>query len=217
MKTICGIDCTGCAWKDECKGCAQTDGCPFGAECIAAKCYKSGGENCFIAYKQQLIKEFNNLGITDMPLITELCPLKGAYVNLSYTLPNGQEIKILEDNKIYLGYQVERENSDRCYGLVTDDNYLLERSYAMRLFYGVPEDIENWMKLCKIWTGARRFQSALFELMMRKGSHREHFMKNMVSLKTHSWKIWIIQLRNIFFIRSAADLIKGYRYENKRT
>ena len=48
MKTICGIDCTECIWKEECRGCIQTDGRPFGGECIAAECYKSGGEDCFL-------------------------------------------------------------------------------------------------------------------------------------------------------------------------
>lgn len=26
MKTICGIDCGGCGFKDSCKGCTETDG-----------------------------------------------------------------------------------------------------------------------------------------------------------------------------------------------
>lgn len=30
MKTICGIDCAGCGWKENCKGCAETKGSPFG-------------------------------------------------------------------------------------------------------------------------------------------------------------------------------------------
>ncbi len=32
MKTICGIDCTGCDWTEVCKGCAETNGRPFGGE-----------------------------------------------------------------------------------------------------------------------------------------------------------------------------------------
>ncbi len=60
-----------------------------------------------------------------MPQITELCALCGAYVNLEYSLSNGQKIKLLEDSNIYLGYQVEKKNSDKCYGLVADDEYLL--------------------------------------------------------------------------------------------
>ena len=65
-----------------------------------------------------------------MPVITDLCQLIGAYVNLTYTLPNGQAVKFLDDNKIYLGYQVEKENSERCYGLVADRDYLLVCEYG---------------------------------------------------------------------------------------
>ncbi|OUP79836.1 hypothetical protein B5F07_21595 [Lachnoclostridium sp. An169] len=130
MKTICGTDCTECAWKDKCGGCAETGGRPFGSECITAECYKTGGEECFLTYKAKTIKEFNELGIAGMPVITDLCQLIGAYVNLTYTLPNGQAVKFLDDNKIYLGYQVEKENSERCYGLVADRDYLLVCEYG---------------------------------------------------------------------------------------
>ena len=130
MKTICGIDCSECGFKDSCKGCTETKGHPFGGDCIAAECYKSGGENYFITYKRRLIKEFNALGISDMPTITTLCQLSGAYVNLEYTLPNGEKIKLLDDTKIYLGYQAEKANSDRCYGLVADNNHLLVCEYG---------------------------------------------------------------------------------------
>lgn len=130
MKTICGIDCSGCGRKETCKGCEETNGYPLGGECVAAECYKAGGKNCFLAYKNQLIEEFNALGIADMPTIRELCQLCGAYVNLEYTLPNGEKIKLLDDSKIYLGYQVEKENSDRYYGLVADNHYLLVCEYG---------------------------------------------------------------------------------------
>ena len=130
MKTICGIDCAGCGWKETCNGCVKTNGRPFGGECVAAECYKSGGEKCFLTYKQQLIDEFNALGIVDMPTISNLCQLYGAYVNSEYTLPSGQKMKLLDDNKIYLGYQIEKENSDRFYGLVADNHYLLVSEYG---------------------------------------------------------------------------------------
>ena len=130
MKTICGIDCTECIWKEECRGCIQTDGRPFGGECIAAECYKSGGEDCFLTYKRQTIEEFNALRIPGMPVITELCSLRGAFVNLPYTLPNGQIVTLLDDKKIYLGYQAEKKDNDRCYGLVVDREYLLVCEYG---------------------------------------------------------------------------------------
>lgn len=130
MRTICGIDCAKCTFKDNCKGCMETNGQPFGGACVAAECYKSGGEKCFLAYKKCLIDEFNSLKIADMPPVTELCQLSGAYVNLEYTLPNGEKIKLLDDTKIYLGYQIEKPDSDRCYGLVADNNYLLVCEYG---------------------------------------------------------------------------------------
>ncbi len=130
MKTYCGIDCEECVVKDNCKGCIETGGRPFGGECVTAECYKSGGEECFVSYKKRLINEFNALKIADMPPVTTLCQLSGAYVNLEYTLPNGKKIKLLDETKIYLGYQLEKFNSDRCYGLVADDNYLLVCEYG---------------------------------------------------------------------------------------
>ena len=102
----------------------------FGGDCVAAECYKAGGEPCFLAYKNRLIAEFNALGIADMPTVTTLCQLCGGYINSEYTLPNGSRIKLLDDSKIYLGYQIEKANSDRCYGLAADDQYLLVCEYG---------------------------------------------------------------------------------------
>ena len=81
-------------------------------------------------YKKRLIEEFNAPGISNMPTVTTLCQLRGAYVNLEYILPNGEKIKLLDDTKIYLGYQLEKANSDRCYGLVADNDYLLVCEYG---------------------------------------------------------------------------------------
>lgn len=130
MKSFCDIDCNQCEVKDNCKGCTETNGRPFGGECIAAECYKSGGEECYSAYKKRLMDEINSLKIPDMPPVTTLCQLCGAYVNLEYTLPNGKKIKLLDDTKIYLGYQLEKLNSNRCYGLVADDDHLLVCEYG---------------------------------------------------------------------------------------
>lgn len=129
MKTICGIECGGCNFKKNCKGCSETGGRPFGGECLVAECYKTGGKNCFTAYLRRLTDEFNALGISDMPEIKTLVPLYGAYVNLEYTLSNGEKIKLLDDTKIYLGNQVEKANGDRCYGLVADKDRLLVCEY----------------------------------------------------------------------------------------
>lgn len=130
MSTICGANCNNCGMKQKCKGCLETGGHPFGCECVVAKCYKRGGKEAFLEYKNQIISEFNSLNIQDMPKISELCALCGVYVNLEYSLPNGQKVKLLQDDKIYLGYQVEKKNSDKCYGLVADNEYLLLCEYG---------------------------------------------------------------------------------------
>ena len=127
-------------------------------------------------YKKRLIEEFNAPGISNMPTVTTLCQLRGAYVNLEYTLPNGEKvkypaaeqrgmtkllfsksaprggvldpravakckqacvwlvayarIKLLDDTKIYISYQVEKAYSDKCYKLVADNNHLLVCEYG---------------------------------------------------------------------------------------
>ena len=130
MKTICGIDCSGCSRKDSCKGCTETDGHPWGGNCVAAECFKIGGKKYFDDFKAKLIKEFNNLGISDMPKVTELCQLCGSFVNLEYSLPSGQKVKLLNDNNIYLGYQLEKQDGKRCYGLIADSHFLLVCEYG---------------------------------------------------------------------------------------
>lgn len=137
IETICGIDCNGCALKETCGGCAATKGHPFGGECMLAVCCRNKGqehcENCLdtpCELKERLIAEFNALGIEDMAKVTSLNALKGSFVNLEYTLPSGQAVKLWDDNKIYLGNQICKKNSSRCYGLTADENYLLVCEYG---------------------------------------------------------------------------------------
>lgn len=136
MKTLCGLNCSECGEKN-CGGCVKTNGYPFGGSCIIATCLKNKGcENsgkCFEApckLKEQLICELNALGLDDMDKITSLYALHGAYINLSYLLPSGQQTKIWDDDRIYLGNQVEKKNSTRCYGIVADEHYLLVCEYG---------------------------------------------------------------------------------------
>ena len=136
MKTKCGLDCEECGFK-ECPGCTETGGRPFGGTCMLAVCCdEKGCENCGRSFeapcrlKEELIAEFNALGIEDMEEITSLNALNGAYVNLAYKLPGGQEIRFWDDGRIYLGNQVRKKGSDRCYGLTADENYLLVCEYG---------------------------------------------------------------------------------------
>ena len=48
--------------------------------------------------------------------------LTGSYVNLPYPLANGSTVQFLKDNDIYLGNQVEQADSDRCYGVVANED-----------------------------------------------------------------------------------------------
>ena len=89
-----------------------------------------GGEEKFDEFKKQLMKEFNDLHIEGMPEVTELSALIGGYVNLEYTLPNGQKVKYLDDGATYLGYQLESEfGGGRCFGLVANMDFLLVCTY----------------------------------------------------------------------------------------
>jgi hypothetical protein len=134
-KAICGLDCSECGLRGECGGCVATGGRPFGGPCMLARCCE--GKECrgscvggACGLKGQLIAEFNALGIPDMERVADLNALKGSFVNLEYTLPGGQRIKFWDDNRIYLGNQMKKLGSDRCYGLTADENYLLVCEYG---------------------------------------------------------------------------------------
>ncbi len=130
MKSICGINCDECPMKAQCKGCEATDGHPFGGSCVTCEAIKCGGNQMLLERKQSLIKEFRALGIKELENLNDLCALAGFYVNLEYPLINGNKIKLINDNDIYLGYQVEKENSERCYGLITDGKMLIVAEYG---------------------------------------------------------------------------------------
>ena len=134
--SICGADCAQCPSRDACGGCRETGGRPVRRECpIAACCQGAGRERCGqcagdCGLKAPLIAEFNALGLPDMPEVTDLNALLGSFVNLAYTLPNGQTVKLLEDDKIYLGNQLEKRDSARCYGIAADETHLLVCEYG---------------------------------------------------------------------------------------
>ena len=130
MRSICGSDCcTVCPQKTACGGCRETGGHPFGGVCVAAACVEQGGPEAFSDWKRSAVEELNALSIPDLH-IGDLIPLNGFYVNLEYHLPNGQAVKLLEDNKVYLGAQIERPGQERCYGVVADEKYLLVCEYG---------------------------------------------------------------------------------------
>ena len=129
MKSICGINCMNCELSGACNGCAATEGRPFGAECLVAQCCKKGKAE-LSELKGKLISAFNSLHISDMEEVTELNALKGSFANIEYALPNSQIVKFWDDNRIYLGNQLQKKDSDRCYGIIADEKYLMVSEYS---------------------------------------------------------------------------------------
>ena len=85
----------------------------------------------FEAFKQQLIKEINDLKIEGMPRLDRLNALVGKYVNLEYRLPGGASVKFLDDGTTYLGNQLEPElGGDRCFGVLANMDFILICTYA---------------------------------------------------------------------------------------
>ena len=56
--------------------------------------------------------------------------LRGSLINLEYTLSNGQTVRVWEDDRIYLGNQLRKEGSERCYGVAADETYLMVSEYG---------------------------------------------------------------------------------------
>ncbi len=130
MKSICGQDCCGaCSHRKRCGGCRETGGHPFGGNCVEAKSIMKGGFEGYSQFKQTLIEEINALKIPNLK-VDGLNLLNGFFVNLPYTLPNGQTVKLLNDADVYLGNQIEVPNRERCYGVVADERYLLVCEYG---------------------------------------------------------------------------------------
>ena len=122
--TYCGNGCCKeCSRVAECGGCEKCNGHPFGGSCIAER------NKNFVELKKKLIEEINALCIKDL-VINELFLLNGAYVNLEYPLFNGSIVKFLNDKDVYLGNQIEREGSERCYGVVAAETFILVCEYG---------------------------------------------------------------------------------------
>lgn len=84
----------------------------------------------FEEFKKQIINEINELNIDGLPKVTKLNALVGKFVNLEYRLPNGQTVKFLDDQKTYLGNQLECEfGTSRCFGILADMDFLLISTY----------------------------------------------------------------------------------------
>lgn len=90
-----------------------------------------GNGKAYEVLKKQLIKEFNELNIPGLPKVEKLNALVGAYVNLEYPLPNGHKVKLLDDEKTYLGNQFDPDLGDgRLFGILANKDFLLVSSYG---------------------------------------------------------------------------------------
>ena len=84
----------------------------------------------FDKFKKQLIKEINDLQVEGLPRVDKLNALVGKYVNLEYRLPNGERVKFLDDQKTYLGNQLECEfGGDRYFGILANMDFILVCTY----------------------------------------------------------------------------------------
>lgn len=93
----------------------------------------------FDEFKRQLIDEINALSVEGMPKVEKLNALVGSYVNLAYRLPNGAEVRFLNDDTTYLGTQLEAEfnthtcdhtAADRCFGVIACADFILIATYG---------------------------------------------------------------------------------------
>ena len=77
-----------------------------------------------------MIEEINSLNIEGMPKVDSLNALVGKYVNIEYPLPGGVKVKFLNDEKTYLGNQLESEfGGERYFGVLADMDFILVCTY----------------------------------------------------------------------------------------
>ena len=91
---------------------------------------KIGGKEKLEEFKSQLIDEFNALLKNEgLPRVENLNVLSGEFINMEYTLPNGNIVKFLDDKQTYLGSQLESDFGGRCIGIAANMDFLLICSY----------------------------------------------------------------------------------------
>ena len=131
-KTLCGADCSTCPSNSICKGCEATDCKPFGKKCFVAEYIKMNGIEEYKAFKSGLLHEINRLLTTiGIPNADALYELSGSFVNLEYDIPSGKKVRFLDDQRIYLGCQIEFADMGVCYGVVADLGFILVCSYSV--------------------------------------------------------------------------------------
>ena len=89
-----------------------------------------GGKEKLEEFMAKLIDEFNTLlHIEGLPKVEHLNVLSGEFINMEYTLPNGEKVKFLDNKQTYLGSQLESEFGGRCFGIAANMDFLLVCTY----------------------------------------------------------------------------------------
>lgn len=80
--------------------------------------------------KEKLLAEIKALGIKEFDGLKSLNLLDGSYLNLEVELPSGVKTKLLDDNKKYYANQIDIADSDKCYGVAADENFIVVYRYG---------------------------------------------------------------------------------------
>lgn len=95
---------------------------------VWGKYVEIGGREKLEEFKSKLICELNALlRVEGLPEVERLNVLSGEFINMEYTLPNGEKVRFLDDKQTYLGSQLESES--RCFGVAANMDFLLICSY----------------------------------------------------------------------------------------
>lgn len=88
-----------------------------------------GGKEKLLEFKEKLIGEINVLmRLEGLPELEDLNVLPGEFVNMEYTLTNGEKVKLLDDKATYFGSQLEWE-AGKCIGIAANTSLILICSY----------------------------------------------------------------------------------------
>ncbi len=73
---------------------------------------------------EKIILRVKSLGFPELEGLSALTELSGRYLNNLAQLPNGEAMRILDDEKDYLAAQVEPVNSTKCWGIAADERQI---------------------------------------------------------------------------------------------
>ena len=94
--------------------------------------------------QQKIINRLHALGIEELKSVQSLNELNGDFINIECIWPNGTIGQILDDNRKYYGTQVEKSDSERCYGIAADENQIAVFEYGCA---GKEAELVMWVKM----------------------------------------------------------------------